>query len=452
MRSRLLIANLLLVVAVLLVLEVPLGIIYSRYEHDSLNTALQRDAGALAALSGDIVEHPNDHDVDAIVKGFSAAPGEVVTIVDGQGVELTRPSVISDDPAFAAVLRNARRGHAATGEIDGVVYVAVPVGAGNAKRGAVLVARPDTSIDHRVHRFWLLLGALGLGVLLLALLVSSRVSRWVVDPLRQLQDQAAALGRGELAARAEPGEGPPEVVALATTFNEMADRLDELVASQRRFVADASHQLRTPLTALRLRLESLDPADPAAIAATRDASLDEAARLTRIVDGLLSLARAESRRPDREPVDVTAVISDRQEAWAPLAAENQVELTIADGRSLPLFARLVPGHLEQMLDNLIDNALDASPPGSTVRISGRDLGRVVEVHVTDQGRGMTEAERDRAFDPFWQSPDGLSSGSTGLGLAIVEQLARGSRGSVALEPAAGGGVDAVLRFPSDGAA
>jgi signal transduction histidine kinase len=448
MRRRLLIANLLLVVAVLLVLEVPLGIVYSRHEHDSLDTALQRDAGALAALSGDIVDHPDVHDVDAIVKGFSAAPGEIVTILDRNGVELTRPSVLSDDPAFAAVLRKARSGRAATGEIDGVVYVAVPLGAGDQHRGAVLVARSDRSIDRRVHRFWLLLGALGLGVLLLALLVSSRVSRWVVDPLRELQDQAAALGRGELAARAEPGVGPPEVVALATTFNEMADRLDELVASQRRFVADASHQLRTPLTALRLRLESLDPADPAAIVTTREASLDEAARLTRIVDGLLSLARAESRRPERGPVDVTAVLTDRREAWAPLASEQEVTLRVESDRRT-LSAQLVPGHLEQILDNLIDNALDVSPPGSTVRLAARKRGRVVEVHVIDQGRGMTAEEQARAFDPFWQNPDGHSTGSTGLGLAIVEQLTRASRGTVALESADGGGLDAVLRFADD---
>lgn len=444
MRRRLLIANLLLVVAVLLVLEVPLGIVYSRHEHDSLNTALQRDAGALAALSGDIVDHLDDHDVDAIARDFSAAPGEIVTIVDRSGSELTRPSVLSDDPAFASVLRAARDGHGGAGEIDGTVYVAVPLGAG----GAVLVARSDKSIDHRVHQFWLLLGGLGLGVLLLALLVSSRVSRWVVDPLRQLQDQAAELGRGELAARGEPGKGPPEVVALATTFNEMADRLDELVASQRRFVADASHQLRTPLTALRLRLESLDPADPAAIASTRDASLDEAARLTRIVDGLLSLARAESRRPERAPVDVAAVLVDRQEAWAPLASEQGVTLRVESDRAT-LSAQLVPGHLEQILDNLIDNALDVSPPGSTVRLAARKRGRVVEVHVIDQGRGMTAEEQARAFDPFWQNPDGHSTGSTGLGLAIVEQLARASRGTVALESAAGGGLDAVLRFADD---
>ncbi|MCU1458534.1 MAG: two-component system sensor kinase [Actinomycetia bacterium] len=446
MRRRLLIANLLLVVALLLVLEVPLGIIYSRYEHDSLNTALQRDAAALAALSGDIVTHPGEHDADAIARQFSAAPGDLVAIVDRTGKQLTRPSVLTNDREFTAVLRAARGGTAATGEIGGLIYVAVPLGAAGDNHGAVLVARGDEAIDHRVHQFWLFLTAFGAGLLGVSLLVSSRLTRWVVDPLRRLGDQASALGRGELTARAEPGDGPSEVVALAATFNEMADRLDELVTSQRRFVADASHQLRTPLTALRLRLESLDPDDPAAIPTVRDASLDETARLTRIVDGLLSLARAENRRSERESIDVGAVLADRQEAWEPLATENGVRLLVASNGSPPVRALIVPGHLEQILDNLIDNALDASPADGTVTLGAEPNGRAVRIHVTDHGPGMTSDERRRAFDPFWQSPDGNATGSTGLGLAIVEQLARGSQGTVVLEPADGTGLDAVITF------
>jgi len=99
---------------------------------------------------------------------------------------------------------------------------------------------------------------------------------------------------------------------LAATFNEMADRLDQLVAAQRRFVADASHQLRTPLTALRLRLENLDPATP-----TRDAALDETNRLSRIVDGLLALARAEGDQAERKPVDVGAVLATARTPGGP---------------------------------------------------------------------------------------------------------------------------------------
>ena len=449
MKRRLLIANLIGVIAVLIILEVPLALIYSRHEHDALNAGLQRDAASLAALAGEIVEHPGDHNVGQLARRFSAQPEEIVAIFDRSGAELTEPSVLSSDPGFADVVTAALAGAARNGEFEGTVYVALPLGAVGERSGAVVVARPDETIDARVRRFWLVLAALGAGVLGVSLLLTSRVSSWVIDPLRRLDDKAEARGRGELTARADTTSGPPEVVTLAVTFNEMADRLNELVTSQRRFVADASHQLRTPLTALRLRVESLDPDNPAAIATTRDAALDEAARLTRLVDGLLSLARAEGRRPDREPVDVGAVLADRQEAWAPLAAEQDIELRIESSSAARLIAQLVPGHLEQILDNLIDNALEASEPHTTVALRALTVAASVEVHVVDEGHGMSETDRRRAFDPFWQGPDGHSRGSTGLGLAIVEQLARACRGSITLERAPSGGIDAVVRFPVD---
>jgi signal transduction histidine kinase len=447
-RRRLVLANLVLILAVLAVLEVPFALVYSRHEHDALNTALQRDAAALAALSAEVIEHPSDHDVYAFAQRFSGPTNGVVTIVDPDGRELTRPNILTTDPAYAAILRATRAGQSSTGEIGDLLYVAVPLGATDTPRGAVVVARSDESIDRRVHQFWLLLVGLGVGVLGASLLLSSRVSRWVVDPLRRLDRQAAALGGGDLSARAVTRGGPPEVVALAVTFNEMADRLDELVTSQRRFVADASHQLRGPLTALRLRLEGLDGDDPTAIDTSRDAALGETARLTRLVDGLLSLARAEGQRPGRQPIDTAEVLADRQEAWAPLAAEQQVTLRLDTDPAGRSTAPLVPGHLEQILDNLIDNALDASPPGTTIVLRSAQVGDRIEVHVVDEGRGMTDDELARAFDPFWQSPSGPTTGSTGLGLAIAEQLVRASRGTITLARSDAGGVDAALRFPS----
>ncbi len=418
MRRRLILANLALVAAVLFVLEVPLALVYSRHEHDALDAALQRDAAALAVLSGEIVEHPGDHDVAALARHFSNEPAELVAIVDSAGVDLTGDNVLSRDPGFRGALDAARQGTEGTGEVNGILYVAVPMSAGG---GAVLVARSDEPIDHRVHQFWLVLVGLGMSVLGVSLIISSRVSRWVVDPLRRLDRQAAALGQGQLSTRADTAHGPPEVVALAATFNEMADRLDELVTSQRRFVADASHQLRTPLTALQLRLETLDPQSEA----TRDAALDEVARLTRLVDGLLSLARAEGARPVREPVSITAVLAERHDAWLPLATEQRVGLDLDSSGSASITAELVPGHLEQILDNLIDNALDVSPPDSTVMLRSARVGPYIEIHVIDEGPGMTEEERRGAFAPFWQSATGRRTGSSGLGLAIAQQLARG---------------------------
>jgi signal transduction histidine kinase len=446
MKRRLLVSNLALVTTVLLLLEVPLGLIYARHEHDTLDSSLQRDAASLSALSEEVIEQPGDHDVGGLAQRFTSGAGGAVIIIDRHGriVSSTMPAALAAD--FAGVYQAAQAGHTAAGEAGGLTYAAVPVGSAST-HGAVVVARSDSDTDHRIKLFWLALLGIGAGVLVTSVVVSNRLARWAVGPLQRLDSQAARLGRGDLDARADAVDGPREVVALATTFNDMATRLDDLVSSQRRFVADASHQLRTPLTALRLRLENLDTHDPAAVATARDAALVESARLTRLVDGLLALARAENARVIREPVDVTAVIVQRHEAWAPLAAEHNIALRVV-GDAGPAVATIVPGHPEQILDNLIDNALDATPDGGTVELRAASTASGVEIHVADEGRGMTDEERQRAFDPFWQSPNSQSNGSSGLGLAIVEQLVHASSGTVALERSATGGVDAVVRFPS----
>jgi signal transduction histidine kinase len=446
MRRRLLVSNLILVTVVLLALEVPLALVYGRHERDALNSALQRDASSLGALSEEIIEHPGDHDVAAVANRFSTVGGDVV-ILNRAGVALTPGGRHAVDPAFLRALQGARRGHAGSGEVRGLAFATVTVGAVGDSHGAVLIARPDAATDRRVHQFWLVLVLIGLGVLAVSVLVSRRLARWAVDPLKQLDDRAEELGRGDLHARADADAGPPEVVALALTFNEMADRLDELVTTQRRFVADASHQLRTPLTALRLRLENLDSADPTALISTREAALLETSRLTRLVDGLLALARAEGRRLEREVVDIAKVVNARWEAWAPLAAEHGIDLRFDPTGTTGMAASVVPGHLDQILDNLIDNALDATPRGRAVELRAVAGESTIEVHVADEGRGMTDDERQRAFDPFWQHPDGHTKGSAGLGLAIVDQLARASGGTVVLRPSPSGGTDATVRIP-----
>jgi signal transduction histidine kinase len=446
MRRRLVLSQVLLIALVLLILEVPLGVVYSRHEHDALGSALSRDAASLGALADEVVEQPVGHDVPALAARFSARNGGTVAIVAADGTLLTPLRPPKTQAAFDAALHAALAGRSDTGEVAGIVYVSVPLGSTADKKGAILVGRPDETIDVRVHQFWLVLLCAGIGILGIAVLVSAQLARWVVGPLQQLEDRAEALGHGDMNARAETPAGPPEVVALAATFNEMADRLDELVSSQRRFVADASHQLRTPLTALRLRLENLDASDADAVHETREAALVETGRLTRLVDGLLALARSEAQQPTRSVIAVGPVIEQRVEAWGPLAAEGSIELRHQSGDGSDALALIVPGNLDQVLDNLIANALDATPAGRAVTLGVVQSGRAVEIHVADEGPGMTEEERTRAFDPFWQSPHGRSNGSAGLGLAIVDQLVRASGGTIALQRSNSGGIDAVVRL------
>lgn len=222
----------------------------------------------------------------------------------------------------------------------------------------------------------------------------------------------------------------------------MAERLEHVVEAQQRFVADASHQLRTPLTALRLRLENAEAAGDEARRADFEAALREVDRLSRIVDQLLVLARAGSGRLPVTDVDIAAALSGRAAAWGPVAENQGTAIAVeADGVGS---ARALAGSVEQILDNLIANALAVSPPGSTVVLRAARVGPRVELHVVDQGPGMTPEERAVAFARFWRAGKGDGSG---LGLAIVRELAEASGGDAGLDPAPEGGLDAWVRLP-----
>ena len=254
-------------------------------------------------------------------------------------------------------------------------------------------------------------------------LVGLWLARGVARPLRRVEEAAAEIGAGHLEARA-PEEGPPEVRRLAHELNETAAKLQQLLESQQAFVADASHELRTPLTALRLRLENMDPA-------AAGPALAEVERLGRLVEELLSLARADAAIGGSESVDVDTVLADR------LAGR----VGVSQGGERGLRVRTTADRLGQMVDNLVANALAVSEKVSVTASSDDGW---VEVHVVDDGPGLSVDEREHAFDRFWR---GRSSGpGSGLGLPIVRGLARADGGDAELRQASGGGIDAVVRL------
>ena len=193
----------------------------------------------------------------------------------------------------------------------------------------------------------------------------------------------------------------------------------------REFAGTASHQLRTPLTALRLRLEQLsaemNESDPSR--STLDSALVETDRLHRMIEGLLALSRAEDAAAVPVLVDLSAIAHERGSHWRPLGAESDVSIDVLVPNGIRVSA--IPGALEQILDNLIDNALEVSPPGSRLTIEVHESPSEAELHVIDAGPGMSEHDRDAAFERFWRA-DGAVAGGTGLGLAIVRQLVTAS--------------------------
>jgi signal transduction histidine kinase len=306
----------------------------------------------------------------------------------------------------------------------------------------VRITYPTSTLDSRVRRYWLLLLAIGGVVLAAATVVGLRFARTLTEPLSELEKTAAAVGEGDLGARAPVDSGPPEVRALATEFNDTVARLETLLRSQDEFVADASHQLRTPLAALRLRLENLERDVGEDGRTDLDAALAEVSRLSRLVDGLLALARADAAKPRPVSVDVGATVAARADAWSAQLAERRVELDV--GVPAALSALATPGSLEQVLDNLVSNALAVSKPGDTITVEGRRADGEVVLDVRDQGPGMTAEQRTRAFDRFWRV--GSPGGGTGLGLAIVHRLLTADGGSIELLEPEGGGLDVRMTF------
>lgn len=450
MTRRLLLGYLGVTLFVLLSLEVPLGVQNQRTERRDLTANVSHDATVLAADAEDAVQKPTRKQsaaLAAVAADYARRTGARAVIVDGRGYALVDtsarvrgPESFASRPEIAAALagryprgvRNSKTLH------ERLLYVAVPIASGGKVHGAVRITYPFSAVDARIRRYWLVLALIGVVVLAGAAVVGLGLSRFVTRPLRSLEDAAAAVGDGDLDARAPEREGPPEVRSLAGAFNETVAKLSQLLRSQGEFVVDASHELRTPLTALRLRLENL-PASR-----DRDAALHEADRLRDLVDALLTLARADAGTEPSARVDATALLRERVEVWLPLAEEHGVDLvTQLDG---PLPVRAAPGRLAQIVDNLLANALEASPGGGTVTVSARVESPWVELHLSDEGPGLDPEQRKRAFDRFWRA--GSGAGGSGLGLAIVKRLVAVDEGEVELDDAAGGGVDAVVRLRS----
>ena len=165
-------------------------------------------------------------------------------------------------------------------------------------------------------------------------------------------------------------------------------------------------------------------------------------RLADLVGGLLALARADTGTASVATVDAVATARERVSHWTPLADERGVRIRAEAATPAP--ARIAEGKLVQVLDNLIANALEVAPGGTTVTVSVRRGDDATEIHVVDEGPGLTAEQRERAFDRFWRA--GSGAGGSGLGLAIVRRLVETDEGSAALEDAAGGGIDAVVRL------
>jgi signal transduction histidine kinase len=448
---RLLLSYLTITVIVLVILEVPLAVFYQQRENGRLTVDVERDATTLASYYEDALERETTTDPRFAIK-YALLTGARALIVDDTGVSLVDTAGAANrDFSTRPEIRTALGGRIATGVRHSttlgtdLLYVAVPIASGGKVHGAVRLTMDTRAVNALVHRFWLGLAAVTAVVLAVMAAIGWTIARSVNRPLRKLHGSAARFATGDLTTAEPDPDAPAEIAALGATMNTMARRLDKLLAEHRAFVADASHQLRTPLTALRLRLENLQ-SDLAGSDGAEDlsAAIDETNRLSVLVGDLLKLARAEETAPP-EPVDLAEVARERADTWAAIAdtAGIILDLTSPNG---PVTVRSVPTGVEQILDNLIDNALTASPPGTRVSVTITPGPSEHRIAIADEGPGLTDELKSRALDRFWRLES--TEPGTGLGLPIARAIAEASGGSLVLEDSAAGGLAVLVTLPA----
>ncbi|MGW2702723.1 sensor histidine kinase [Streptomyces sp. NPDC001340] len=436
--------TLLVLTSVLLVLAVvPLAASLTARERIAFRDS-QRAATRVIAAAAE--EHLSDHKPATTMRqelDATARAGDCAAVYDAFArLVASTPCAAAQGEEAQDLVKLVLAGHEPEPpENEGRLLTAEPAGEVRQPSGAVVLARSAAALDARVATIWGWSAAIGAAGLAASVLLSVRLARWVSRPLSTLDATARRLGEGALDERAEVGGGPPEVRRLASTFNTMAARTEALVHGHRAVIADVSHQLRTPLAALRLRLDVLAAGAEGDTAEELAAAQEEIARLSRLVDGLLAVARAEQATPRPTAVRVDEVVAERVAAWSPVAEERGVRLTASDGPALT--AALGAGHLEQILDNLIANAVEAVPEGGRVTLDQRALGGSARVRVRDDGPGMSAEAKAVAFRRFGNT----EATGTGLGLAIVHRLVTANGGTARLEDTPGGGLTVVLDLP-----
>jgi two-component system OmpR family sensor kinase len=310
-------------------------------------------------------------------------------------------------------------------------------------RPAIVVATASLAgADRSVHRLLVLLLVAGPAALLATALGGWWLARRALRPIDRLTSAAGAIGAGRLGDRlADPGTGD-EVAHLAATLNGMLARIQDGVGEQRRLVADTSHELRSPLAAMRaeldvsLRADDLDAPARAVLESTRE----EVVRLARMVDDLLTLAGADEGRLGLAlaDADLGELAGDVARAMEPLAAAHGIGLRV-DARAAPVTGD--PDRLRQAIGNLVDNAIKHSPPGACVEIATAAEGDEAVVRVADAGPGIAPELRDRVFDRFFRADASRAraTGGSGIGLAIVRELSAAHGGRAWVRPRPGGG-------------
>jgi signal transduction histidine kinase len=470
LRARLLLAAAYILTVTVVALEIPLAItIRSDRTRELTSTVLSYTALVASAINDDLaaLTTPNpllSEPAEAIGTVADAAarrtqtPARII-VVDAAGrlVHDTAGQVppgtlyaTDERPELGMVLDQGEgalpdvqiRASDSVGEP--LLLVTAPVLHDRGVIGAVRASLPISDLNGRVLRSWLGLGGIGLTVILIGLALAWLMAGSIARPVERLERTAEDLGRGTITARA-PVQGPKEVASLSASFNRMADGMEANISAQRDFVANASHQLRTPMTGLRLRLEAIEGEGGFTGEQASKAQV-ELTRLASLVDDLLALAKASSVGAVGTRVDLDRAVRQAADRWTATAANTGAALEVGRCERVAIVAD--DSDVGHVLDNLIENAIRYAGPGSHIMVEAYAAPRTAVLAVVDDGPGIPQPERERIFERFFRGSTGRSSGpGTGLGLAIAAELVTRWSGALRLDDVAGTRFEA--RFPRD---
>ena len=428
LRGRLVLAAGGSIVAALALFGIATVVLVNHQLRSSLDGALRQRAqevGELAVSTPAVLNDPGA--LESTVSGRQI----VVEVLDAHGRLLSRSltlgaSLLPRDRLAEEAIDAGRTGFE-TVSIDGRRFrmYAAPIAqaGGIAAGGAVLVASDTTDISQTVRHLEFVLTLAGLGAAAVAVLAAAILTRRGLRPLRQLAGAA-----GEIERTANPSQRLPEPAAadeigrLTGVLNRMLASLEHARASERRFLADASHELRTPVTTLLGNVEyaARHGADPEVLADLRR----DAARLARLVDDLLVLERAGVAAQEPTPVELDELARDAIRAHDGEVRATRIEHVVVEAEEAAL---------RRVLDNLIENALVHGPEGGKVEVKlvQRD-GRAL-LSVRDEGDGPDPASRERLFERFWRGPEASERPGSGLGLSIAAAIVERHGGRIAVE-------------------
>lgn len=453
LRGRLTLALSYVLVLAIVALGVPLALSLVHRVDAEIETQARGQGDLLAVAAVGLLDRAHHADLVRLVDRAGAAARGRVVLVDRRGRVLadsagpaSAGADFSERPEVALALRGIatrRTRHSRTLGAR-IIATAAPVVQDGRVAGAVRVTQSVAAAHRAVRRQILEIALVAAVVLLAGLAVGAALAAQIARPLRRLQAAAQAVAGGNMTVRA-PVEGSAEQRSLASSFNEMTERLGDAMRSQEEFVADASHQLRTPLAGLRLRLEEARAADvPAQVTDDLDAGMREVDRLAATVEDLLVLSQAGQERAPGEAVSCGSALTRAADRW--YAYADQAAIAIAVEPSRPdVTVWCAVADLDRALDAVIENALRYAPAGSVVTLAAT----AGTISVTDAGPGVLPEEADAVFERFHRGSAGRRGPhGSGLGLAITRTMLRRWGGDATIHRRTEGGSVVCLRLPT----